>query len=196
MNYTNLSQDIALGLRMRIKAISASVCFGVALLVFSEGLPNRFGTNTCTLRAELDQPCQLRSSLDAISKSGKDEGFGGLYMLLGETECTVTLQKCRPGTCYSIRDLTAMLPTDIGIVRASSSLFRDIKVVAGAQRTAVTREGFAFQATARNVTLLYSTRTCADFWQLHGQHGQLLCNQPIEAITAIGSDGPASLPCP
>ncbi|GFH12833.1 predicted protein, partial [Haematococcus lacustris] len=112
---------------MRNNAICASVLFGVALLVFSEGLPNRFGTNPCTLRAELDQPCQLRSSLDAISKSGKDEGFGGLYMLLGETECTVTVQKCRPGTCYSIRDLTAMLPTDIGIVRASSSLFRDIK---------------------------------------------------------------------
>ena len=78
-------------------------------------------------------------------------------MNLGETNCNVTLSRCRKDTCYSFRDLSNQLPTD-ALTLPTTGLFASISIISGASKAKLTREGFSFQATSDTVTLSYSTK--------------------------------------
>lgn len=166
------------------------------LFVWAHGVegnlfPNRFAPMPCSLLIELEENCQVKSSLGKNTTSGS---FKGLLMFMGETNCTVTLQQCYPSTCYSFRDLTAQLPTDsLGLL--GPGLIKDFKVLKGGGNVRVTREGVAFESTSDRVTINYSTVTCDEFYRHHGRLEFQLCNQPLEAITPIDTRGPNALDC-
>jgi len=135
----------------------------------------------CSLRKELDDVCQVNSRLGSAAN-----GYKGLRMFLGESNCTVKIEQCRKGTCYSFRDLTTQLPADAGESRMPG-FFKSIQVLSGADRVKHTREGFAFKTSARSVTIMYSTQTCAEFYRYRGGVDIQNCHQPVEAITVSHS---------
>ncbi|GAX74986.1 hypothetical protein CEUSTIGMA_g2432.t1 [Chlamydomonas eustigma] len=172
-------------------------CALLALLslpnVFSTFSSYRYlGSQSCTLQANVDNGfCQVQSILGQNSSS---RGYNALQMFLGETNCNVTLQQCRVNTCYSFRDLTGQLPSDPTIT-FTTGFFKSIQIISGATNFHLTREGFYFQATSSDVVLQYSTQICSDFYAVHSGIPQQFCNQPIPAITLVGTDGLTSLSC-
>lgn len=152
--------------------------------------PNRYALNPCSL--------QQGSNCGFESVLGINETYGsymGLLMMFGETNCTVQLKECRKKSCYSSRDVTALLPSDPGIMYLTNGFFSSFQVVTGAKNVQLSRQGFAFEPTQKHVTVVYSTVSCQDFYRYHGRIPTQLCDKPIEAITQPDVDTPISLGC-
>lgn len=140
---------------------------------------------------ELEQNCQVKSRM---GKNVTGNSYKGLYMYFGETNCTVDIKQCYPGSCYSFRDLTAQLPTDYTIL-SGTGFFKQFQIVSGGEGVSMTKEGVAFRATSDTVRVVYSTVTCQEFYRWHGRVPYQLCNQPLEAITPIDTRYPNALGC-
>ncbi|GFR47459.1 hypothetical protein Agub_g9185 [Astrephomene gubernaculifera] len=165
----------------------------VALLQIVQGslFPNRYAMSPCTLKKELEQNCQVKSTYGKNTTSGS---FKGLLMNFGETKCRVSIEQCYPNTCYSFRDLTAQLPTDFLAV-GSTGFFKQFEIISGGKDVTMTTEGVSFVATSSVVLVEYSTITCQEFFRYHGRVPYQLCNRPLEAITPIDTRGPNALSC-
>ncbi|KAG1653501.1 hypothetical protein FOA52_008443 [Chlamydomonas sp. UWO 241] len=145
----------------------------------------------CSLAKELEDICQIKSRIGINQTEGS---YKGLMMYFGESSCFVEIEQCKPGTCYSWRDLTQQLPTD-PTVAMTTGFMKAVKVLSGATDISFSRQGFAFKANSTKVVIRYTTQTCAEFYTSHSGVGQQLCNQPIEALSEITTSTPNSLAC-
>ena len=169
------------------------------------------------------RPCSLRGApgrCSLESAAGASPG-GALRVGFGEVNCTVELEGCGAGFCYSVLDLTSRPPFGGDEVFPAaggagggagggegggegggghSSLFSEMAAVEGASSTRHDHNGLAFRAAARGsgsgrVVLRYSTRTCHSFYQAQGHLPEQLCSEAMDAVSNVDSGLPVSLDC-
>ena len=209
---------------MRIRFVMAAMLvmgLGLGLLAAAADAAAK-GLFPSRLRAG-GRPCSLRGAPGRCrleSAAGASPG-GALRVGFGEANCTVELEGCGAGFCYSVLDLTSRAPgggDEVfpaagrggaggaggagggGGAGAHTSLFAEMEAVAGASSSRHDRDGLAFQAAARGsgegrVTLRYSTRTCHDFYRAQGHVPEQLCSEPMDAVSDVDSGLPVSLEC-
>eukprot|EP00277_Geminigera_cryophila_P023379 CAMPEP_0179473966 /NCGR_PEP_ID=MMETSP0799-20121207/53537_1 /TAXON_ID=46947 /ORGANISM="Geminigera cryophila, Strain CCMP2564" /LENGTH=215 /DNA_ID=CAMNT_0021282787 /DNA_START=38 /DNA_END=685 /DNA_ORIENTATION=+ len=100
----------------------------------------------------------------------------------GESNCKFTLRNCVPNYCYVIRDFSGLLPRDVDIDALEN--YRDLTgnfgvfknaTVQGAEHL-LTSEGLFFAPQVSDVTITYTTKTCAAFYSKHGREWPQLCD--------------------
>uniref|UniRef100_A0A061S0V8 Uncharacterized protein n=1 Tax=Tetraselmis sp. GSL018 TaxID=582737 RepID=A0A061S0V8_9CHLO len=174
--------------------------------------PNRYGTSRCTLAPHPKEACQLTSNHTSATKQGAGEGR--VEVTFGEKNCTVRLEGCKQGLCYSFQDASDLLaPTDpetyplcddsgchyvsTGAAPSgvSRGVFASIAAVSGAAEAVSSRHGFAFRASSPSVVLRYTTHTCAAYYARRGRQERQLCDQPLPALTILTTGLAVSLPC-
>eukprot|EP00741_Cyanophora_paradoxa_P001712 tig00000498_g1661.t1 len=146
---------------------------------------SRYATHPCSLRGTDDndssepavRACQLISSAGTGFKNA-------LKLRFGETNCTVTLRRCKPGVCYPLWDYAGRNATDQVERPLPTSIFSQIAPVSGAS-IKWTKRGLAIVPTASTVTFAYSTHTCAAYYGIRGRSTTQLCSNPFDAISQI-----------
>ena len=152
----------------------------VLLLVLQVGyaraesaFPNRYAKAAeCSLQgmeaagSGLDDACQLKSALGTGAPFGLTKGDGErLLVRAGETNCTVTLTKCRTDVCYTIRDAaTSELPTSLSPLGGGPGIFASVDAISGVSGTGLTLSDYGVAFAPRESTVVLrcvrATPTC------------------------------------
>jgi len=94
-----------------------------------------------------------------------------------------------PGYCYAIRDFSAFLSRDLNITSLND--FRAPPRLTGIFKNAsidgaefiFTESGLAFAPTRREVTVTYSTKTCAEFYKHYGREHPQACHGKVGLLS-------------
>jgi len=183
-----------------------ALCVCCLLLVAPGGAISPAAKAMLRRRHATNAPCSLRT-VDALanpyavcfieSDQGQDK-LKRLRVTFGETNCTVRLTKCQKNTCYSMLDVAARIQEDESFLvpkPSPQSIFSQLQVE-GAKLT-WNRHGFSFVALEpdADVTLTYSTHTCAAFYSTRGRQEQQPCHQPLAALSVLEMDLPTVRTC-
>ncbi|XRB00509.1 hypothetical protein NFJ02_09g142090 [Pycnococcus provasolii] len=195
-----------------------SFCALVAVLVvvlslssvsgLSSAFPSRFERRPCSLVEAAaskgvggfrEGGCDVQSKLGTAPPYGLTSSDGNrLLMHAGETNCTVTLTKCRTDLCYTIRDATVTdMPLSLSPTGGKPGFFERVDAVAGVRASdlRLREHGITFAPSETTVVLRYTTKLCGDFYLAHGGVSVQDCVQPIPAIMSVSSGMPTDLPC-
>lgn len=158
---------------------------------------NRVAVNPCTLVGT--DRCRIESLL---GRASSQDSFQGAYVVFGEQDCVLHLRGCRPGACYSFRDVSASQapPRDAAAAAlapapGTGGVFTSIEAINGTTSARLAGDGFAFRPSGSELFLRYSTHSCASFYAERSSALQQLCDAATEAVTAVDTASLLELGC-